>query len=244
MRVCLALLVASLLLPMSAAAADVPSSARSRKAILQTRPAVETALTDKGLRLGSPVFLRILKEEASLEAWVLAPSGRYELFRAYPICTFSGTLGPKRQEGDLQAPEGFYFVPPGRMNPHSSFHLSFDLGYPNRFDRAHGRTGGYLMVHGACASIGCYAMTDPVIEELWVLMEAAFAAGQRFVRAHAFPFAMTAENRAAHEGSSHAAFWDELAPGWDAFERTRVPPSIEVEDGRYVVSERGEEDGR
>ncbi len=223
------------------AVAEVPSTARSRAAVDRARPEVEAALVEQGLRLGAPVFLRILKVERSLEAWVLADSGRYELFRAWPVCTFSGSLGPKTKEGDLQAPEGFYFVPPGRMNPASSFHLSFDLGYPNAFDRAHGRTGKYLMVHGACVSIGCYAMTDPVIEQLWVLMDAAFRQGQAFVRAHVFPFAMTEENLAAHADTAHADFWAQLAVGWAAFEKTGVPPNVEVAGGRYVIEERTRE---
>ncbi|MCO4773609.1 MAG: murein L,D-transpeptidase [Deltaproteobacteria bacterium] len=222
----------------SRAAAEVPSSARSRTAVTRATPAVEEALQEQGLALGSPVFLRILKEEETLEVWVQKDGGGYELFRSYPICTFSGTLGPKTKQGDLQAPEGFYFVTPGRLNPASSFHLSFNLGYPNAFDRAHARTGDYLMVHGACASIGCYAMTDPVIEDLWVLMDAAYRQGQPFVRVHAFPFAMTEENLASHAASEHAAFWEQLAVGWQAFERTKVPPNVEVRNKRYVVEER------
>jgi len=194
-----------------------------------------------GLTLGSSVFLRILKQEKQIEAWVLGDDGRYVLFRTYAICTHSGSLGPKTREGDQQAPEGFYFVPPSRMNPASSFHLSFDLGYPNVFDRSHGRTGDYLMVHGACVSIGCYAMTDAVIEELWVLMDAAFRAGQPFVRAHAFPFAMTEANLAKEANSPHSEFWGQLAEGWRAFERTGVPPNVVVRGGRYIIEERTRE---
>lgn len=216
----------------------MPSTRRSRDAVTRTGPAVKEALSSVGLTLGSPVFLRIFKEEKQLEAWVLGDGGRYVLFRSYAICTYSGSLGPKTRQGDQQAPEGFYFVPPSRMNPASSFHLSFDLGYPNAFDRSHGRSGDYLMVHGDCVSIGCYAMTDLVIEELWVLMDAAFREGQPFVRAHAFPFAMTTENLAAQASSPHAAFWEQLAEGWRAFESTGVPPNVKVRDGRYVVEER------
>ena len=122
--------------------------------MVRAGPQVAQDLSSMGLTLGSAVFLRILKQERQIEAWVLGDDGRYVLFRTYAICTYSGSLGPKTREGDQQAPEGFYFVPPSRMNPASSFHLSFDLGYPNAFDRFHGRTGDYLMVHGACVSIG------------------------------------------------------------------------------------------
>jgi len=222
------------------ALAEVPSSARSRAALERATPTVTEALAAKDLTLGARVFLRILKAESQLEAWLL-DGDRYVLFETWPICSFSGDLGPKTKQGDLQAPEGFYFVPPSRMNPASSFHLSFNLGYPNAFDRAHGRTGNYLMVHGACASIGCYAMTDPVIEQLWVLMDAAFDAGQPYVRVHAFPFAMTEENLAAHADSPHADFWAQLAEGWRAFEETGVPPNVEVADGRYVIERRTRE---
>jgi murein L,D-transpeptidase YafK len=141
-----------------AAAADVPSSARSRAAVQKTAPTLSRDLAAAGLTLGSPVFLRIIKDEAVLEAWVERKGRRFALFRTYPICAFSGDLGPKEKTGDLQAPEGAYFVPPEHMNPWSTFHLSFDLGYPNALDRSLGRTGKYLMVHGDCVSIGCYAM--------------------------------------------------------------------------------------
>lgn len=221
-----------------AAADDVPSSACSRAAVDRVRAGLTSDLEQAGLHLGAPVFLRILKTEAELEAWVRGDDGRYVLFRTWPICTFSGDLGPKQAQGDRQAPEGFYFVPPGRMNPLSSFHLSFDLGYPNAFDRSHGRTGAWLMVHGSCVSIGCYAMTDPVIEQVWTLMQSALAAGQPFVRVHAFPFRMTEENLAVHADSEWAAFWSDLAVGWRAFEDTMVPPNVRVAGGRYVFDRR------
>ena len=221
-----------------AIASDVPSTARSRAAVDRVQASLSSDLEAAGLRLGSPVFVRILKEEAELEAWVRGDDGRFALFRTWPICTFSGALGPKQAEGDMQAPEGFYFVTPGRMNPASTFHLSFDLGYPNAFDRSHGRTGGFLMVHGSCVSIGCYAMTDPVIEQLWTLMRAAYLRGQPFVRVHVFPFAMTAEALERHSASEWSSFWLNLAEGWAAFDETRVPPNVRVAQKRYVVEPR------
>lgn len=231
--------IAVLLSPVAlASAADVPSTARSRAAVDRVQASLSADLADAGLRLGAPVFLRILKHEGELEAWVQGDDGRFVRFRTWPICTFSGQLGPKTAQGDLQAPEGFYFVPPGRMNPASSFHLSFDLGYPNRFDRSHERTGSWLMVHGSCASIGCYAMTDPVIEQIWTLMQKAFEGGQPFVRVHAFPFRMTEENLAAHAEDPWAPFWANLAEGWALFEETRVPPNVRVVDKRYVFDRR------
>lgn len=213
-----------------------PESARSRRAVLANTDAVKTALEEKGLALGSPAFIRIFKREAELELFVQGGDGRFVLFRSYPVCAFSGDLGPKRRMGDGQAPEGFYFVPPAAMNPASRFHLSFNLGYPNAFDRSHGRTGSALMVHGNCVSIGCYAMTDPVIEEIWTVMDAAFRAGQPYVRVHAFPFRLTQEALAAAAGSPHHAFWSNLKEGSDWFERNARPPDAGVRAGRYVFA--------
>ena len=126
------------------------------------------------------------------------------------------------------------------MNPNSRFHLSFNLGFPNAFDRAHGRTGSYLMVHGGRVSIGCYAMTDPGIEEIYTLVEAALAKGQASVPVHCFPFRMTEKRLAqAHQRKSEKtwlAFWKQLAAADQAFSKDKRPPTIRVEGQRYQVS--------
>jgi murein L,D-transpeptidase YafK len=191
------------------------------------------------------VFLRVFKHERVLEAWMeQAPGGAFVLFRTWEVCALSGGLGPKTAEGDRQAPEGFYFVPPDRMNPHSRFHLSFNLGYPNAYERARGWTGSALMVHGDCASIGCYAMgkrflpigadrNDP-INQIWTLMAAAFDHGQPFVRVHAFPFRMTSDALAARADHPWALFWENLAVGYRWFEDTGRPPDVTVRGGRYA----------
>ena len=189
------------LLGLTGAAEPPPENSRSRAAIDRVRPALVAALEADGLSLGAPIFLRIFKQENELEVW-LENGSSFELFRTYPICKYSGSLGPKLQQGDWQAPEGFYFVRPRQMNPSSRFHLSFNLGYPNAYDRAHGRTGDFLMVHGRCVSVGCYAMTDPVIDEIWTLADAAFRGGQPFFRVHIFPFRMTPENMAGEHGAA------------------------------------------
>lgn len=199
--------------------------------------ALAPALAEAGAPLGQPVFLRITKEPAVLELWMEGADGRYVAVRKYPVCAASGVLGPKRREGDMQAPEGVYRVRPGQMNPASAFHLSFDLGYPNAFDRAHGRTGRYLMVHGGCASIGCYAMTDPAIEEIWTAMTAAFRAGQTSIPVHVFPFPLSPGALAKNGDHLDAAFWADLAPIWQAFETKRRPPEVEVRERRYVLAE-------
>lgn len=216
-------------------AASVPSSARSRAVTASVGPRLSRELQAKGLRLGSPVFMRVFKEEEELEVLVWK-SGRFHLFRTYPIAAFSGTLGPKLKEGDYQAPEGFYYVPPKRMNPYSSYHLAFNLGYPNAYDRAHRRTGSALMVHGSDVSIGCYAMTDPGIEEIYTLADAALRGGQRYFRVHCFPFRMTDANMRRHQGSVWIDFWRNLQEGYAFFERTGVAPNVEVRNKRYVFN--------
>jgi murein L,D-transpeptidase YafK len=217
----------------AAFAAAPPETGRSRAAEARVAPRLGQEMAAAGLKLGATVFLRITKTPAMLELWVeRTPGGAFSRFRSYPICTFSGGLGPKKRVGDGQAPEGFYAVAPGRMNPASSYHLSFDLGYPNAFDRSLGRTGSLLMVHGNCVSIGCYAMGDPAIEEIWTAMAAAMRAGQPFVRVHAFPFPM--DQIAAHRDAANDAFWANLKQGWDAFEQTKRPPDVSVSGGRYV----------
>lgn len=226
-------------------AADVPTSARARDAMTRVTPGLRADVEAAGLRWGAPVFLRIFKRERTLEAWLeQSPGGPFTLFRTWDICAMSGDLGPKTAEGDRQAPEGFYFVPPGQMNPHSRFHLSFNLGYPNAYEQARGWTGSALMVHGDCVSVGCYAMArrflpigadrnDP-INEIWTLMAAAFGHGQPFVRVHAFPFHMTPDALAAHADHPWADFWAGLAQGYRWFKDTGRPPDVTVRSGRYV----------
>jgi murein L,D-transpeptidase YafK len=215
---------------------EVPSSERSREAVERTSRTLAPLLSRQGFRLGAPVFLRIFKEEKILEVWLRAGNGKFELFKSYPICYFSGNPGPKLKVGDRQSPEGFYTVAPSALNPHSQFHLSFNLGYPNAFDRAHGRTGSALMVHGSCVSIGCYAMTDPGIEEIYTLVEAALRNGQDSFQVHSFPFRMTPENFVRHRDSEWWDFWSNLKEGGDLFERDRVPPVVTVRDRRYVFA--------
>jgi murein L,D-transpeptidase YafK len=189
-----------------------------------------------GLEAGKPIFIRIFKTESILEIW-MEKEDRYVHLKDYEICAWSGRLGPKLKEGDRQSPEGFYRVYRSSLNPHSRFHLSFNLGYPNAYDRAHGRTGSYLMVHGDCRSIGCYAMTDRNIDEIYMLVNEALRHGQAFVPVHIFPFRLDDETITAHEGHRWFDFWMNLKEGYDYFETERRPPRIEVEHGRYIVTE-------
>ena len=215
--------------------AQIPTSKRSLDAIARVTPRLQRALVDSGTRPGSPIYIRIFKMERELELWV-DNGDRYLLFRKYPICTFSGELGPKLREGDQQSPEGFYTVGPAQLNPASRFHLSFNLGYPNQYDRALGRTGSALMVHGNCASIGCYAMTDGYIEEIYAMADAALRNGQRQFQVHIFPFRMSPERMSSYRSFRWYSFWLELKAGYDLFEEHRRRPKVSVREGQYLVA--------
>ena len=190
----------------------------------------------KGMDPGSPIFIRVFKEESELEVWKARDDGRFYHFKTYPICNWSGELGPKLRQGDKQAPEGFYTVARHQLNPNSQFHVSFNLGYPNAYDKAHGRTGEFLMIHGKCKSAGCYAMTDALIEEIYGLVREAMNSGQTSFEVHAFPFRMTDENMALHRKSRWYPFWSTLKIGYDHFETHRIPPQVAVCERRYVVN--------
>lgn len=220
----------STLLARTGLAASRPQAAAER-----VRPGLTQALTPLGLKIGDALFVRIYKTEARLQVW-MKHDDRYVLFKTYPICTFSGTLGPKVRQGDGQAPEGFYSVSLGQLNPASSYHLSFNLGYPNAYDRAWARTGSALMVHGSCVSIGCYAMGDAQIEEIYTLMEAALRNGQRAVPVHIFPFAMTRADDPRLNDATWGPFWRNLREGHDWFERNGTPPRVGVKDRAYTFA--------
>ena len=191
----------------------------------------------KGMELRSPILVRIFKEEAELEVWKQQKAtGRYALLKDYEICAWSGVLGPKKKEGDRQAPEGFYTIRPAQMNPDSNYYLAFNMGYPNDYDRAHGRTGAELMVHGACSSRGCYSMTDENIQEIYTLGRLAFQGGQRDFQVQAFPFRMTPENMARHRKDPNMPFWRMLKEGYDHFEVVGQPPKVDVCGQRYVFN--------
>ncbi|MEP3431372.1 MAG: murein L,D-transpeptidase family protein [Roseibium sp.] len=195
---------------------------------------VKRKMTDLNMSSTSPIMIRIFKEESELEVWKKTRSGKFKILEEFEICKWSGGLGPKFKEGDRQAPEGFYEITPALMNPNSSYHLAFNLGYPNKYDRSHGRTGSHLMVHGACSSRGCYAMTDEQVQDIYALARDSFKGGQRSFQVQAYPFRMTAENMARHRNSEHIEFWNMLKNGYDHFEVTKAPPKIDVCEQKYV----------
>ena len=211
----------------------VSSNARAYSPIPQ---ATLESMSAKGTTKNAPVLIRAFKKEAELEVWKQGADGRYVFLKSFPMCRWSGQLGPKVREGDRQVPEGFYTVTPGSMNPNSAYYLSFNVGYPNAYDRAWGRTGGSIMVHGICSSAGCFSMTDGQIEEIYAIMREAFAGGQHAVQMQSFPFRMTAENMAKARLDPNIAFWRELKKGADEFEVTRMQTPVGVCNKHYVFA--------
>lgn len=197
---------------------------------------LDERLAAKGLAKGDPIFIRIFKASSELELWMRQGS-RYVLLDTYPICHWTGTLGPKLREGDKQSPEGFYSVANPQMRLTGRWRRAFDLGFPNAHDSAHKRTGSHILVHGGCSSTGCFAMTDPVQNEIYALADAAIKTGQARFQVHVFPFRLTMENLTAHQGNPWGSFWAELKVGYDAFERTLVPPNVALCGQRYQVGD-------
>ena len=189
-------------------------------------------LAAQGLKEGAPVLVRIFKREFELELW-MHRDGAFQRFVTYPICRWSGWLGPKLVEGDRQAPEGFYTVDAAALNPNSRWFRSFNLGYPNAFDRSQGRTGSMIMVHGGCGSIGCFAMTNGQMSEIWQLVTAALGGGQKRFQVQVYPFRMSDAELDAHARDPDIAFWRDLKAGHDLFEANAVPPKVSVCNGRY-----------
>lgn len=223
---------ASLVLALAACQDDGFSRSSTRH--LSPIPATTMSLmATKGMSKSDPIVIRSYKKESEMEVWKRGSDGRYALLKSFPICRWSGQLGPKRKEGDRQAPEGFYAITPAQMNPNSAYYLSFDTGYPNAVDRANGGSGSALMVHGSCSSRGCFAMTDESIAEIYAIAREALAGGQRSFQFQSYPFRMTAKNLAQHRYDPNIAFWKNLKEGSDVFEVTREEPRVAVADRRY-----------
>jgi murein L,D-transpeptidase YafK len=182
----------------------------------------------------SPTVIRTYKKEAELEIWKMKSNGEYALLKTYPMCRWSGQLGPKKREGDMQVPEGFYSIAPGQMNPNSHYYLAFNVGYPNAYDRAYGRSGGNVMVHGVCSSAGCFSMTDEQVADIYAIARDSFAGGQREIQLQSYPFHMTAENMAKFRLDPNIDFWKNLKDGSDHFEVTKNEPSVLVCGKHYV----------
>jgi murein L,D-transpeptidase YafK len=213
---------------------DIPTNGRAMAPLSEQTVKL---IADKNMDKESPILVRVFKDEAELEVWKQTRDGQYALLKTYPICKWSGDLGPKKKEGDRQAPEGFYTITPGQMNPNSNYYLAFNTGFPNAYDRSHGYTGSELMVHGDCSSRGCYAMTDEQIQEIYALARDSFFGGQKSFQFEAFPFRMTALNMAKHRNNPNFAFWKMLKEGYDNFEATRQAPQVAVCEQRYLFDQ-------
>jgi murein L,D-transpeptidase YafK len=210
---------------------DIPTSGRAQAPLSDKMIADISA---KNMDKDSAILVRLFKEESELEVWKKNKDGEFALLKTYPICRWSGDLGPKKKEGDRQAPEGFYMITPAHMNPNSSYYLAFNTGFPNAYDKSWGYTGSELMVHGDCSSRGCYAMTDEQIQEIYALGRESFFGGQRAFQLQAFPFRMTALNMAKHRNNPNFAFWKMIKEGYDNFEASRQEPKVAVCEKRYV----------
>jgi len=204
------------------------------KAMKELSPQMLALLDTKQMPKDSPILVRIFKEESELEVWKQDTTGHFQILKVYPICRWSGDLGPKVHEGDRQAPEGFYTITPELMNPNSNYYLAINTGFPNAFDKANDRHGAFLMIHGDCSSRGCYAMTDEQIGEIYSLARESFLGGQQSFQIQAYPFRMTPLNMARHRTNPNMAFWKMIKQGNDHFEATRLEPKVEVCERRYV----------
>jgi murein L,D-transpeptidase YafK len=210
---------------------SLASNAKANKPIPEKLIA---AMQEKDMDPQSPILIRLFKTEAELEVWKQNRSGQFALLQTYPICRWSGDLGPKVREGDRQAPEGFYDITRAQMNPQSAYYLSFNTGFPNAFDKSLGRTGSELMVHGDCSSRGCYAMTDEQISDIYTLGRESFFGGQRAFQFQAYPFRMTPVNMAKHRDNPNMPFWKMIKEGYDHFEVTKQQPHVEFCENKYV----------
>ncbi len=204
------------------------------RAMKELSPEMLALLQQKNMPKDSPILVRVFKEESELEVWKEDTTGLYQLLKVYPICRWSGELGPKKVEGDRQAPEGFYSITPGLMNPNSNYYLAINMGFPNAYDKANGYSGGFLMIHGDCSSRGCYAMTDEQIGEIYSLAREAFLGGQKEFQIQAYPFRMTPANLARHRTNPNMPFWTMLKEGNDHFEVTHMEPKVDVCERHYV----------
>jgi len=189
-----------------------------------------------GASVNAPVLIRIFKETKELELWKQNKDTSWSQIKTYEICAVSGTLGPKVKQGDYQAPEGFYSITRSQLNPNSSEHLSVNTGYPNARDIADRHTGSALMIHGGCSSAGCYAITDPSMEELYAAIRDALYGGQAAVQIQIYPFRMNSWSMFFVRDNPNYKFWQELKEGWDWFEKYHMPIPIKVKNRKYQIN--------
>jgi murein L,D-transpeptidase YafK len=212
---------------------ELPDSKRAGDVRTKVWPALQKELKDKGFNDGSPIYIRIFKDQDALEVWK-KNGNKYKLFKTYQICYYSGNLGTKTKFGDNKSPEGFYSIEPKQLNPVSNYYLAINVGYPNRVEQLKGYTGDAIMIHGHCASIGCYAMTDARIEEIYTLVYKAFEAGQQKINLDIFPFRMDKAHMDFYSRQPYMAFWKTLKPGYEKFEKTHLPVIYHIKGKDYA----------
>ncbi len=215
---------------------DLGGMAGSVRASHPLSARMSALMQEKGVAQNSAVLIRTYKKEAEFEIWKMKPDGRYTHLKTFPMCRWSGQLGPKMAEGDRQVPEGFYKITPGQMNPRSEYYLSFNVGYPNAYDRAHGASGGSIFVHGACSSAGCFSMTDEQIDQIYAVAREAFNGGQQAIQMQSYPFKMNAENLAKYRNDPNIGFWSQLKEGADNFEVSKQDVNVGVCGRHYVFN--------
>jgi murein L,D-transpeptidase YafK len=211
----------------------LPDSKRAGDVRATVWPRLQRELNDKGFKGEAPIYIRIFKDQDALEVWKKA-GNKYKLFKTYEICYYSGNLGTKTKKGDNKSPEGFYTIQPKQLNPVSNYYLAINVGYPNKVEQLKGYTGDAIMVHGHCASIGCYAMTDARIEEIYTLVYKAFEAGQQKINLDIFPFRMDKAHMNFYSHQPYLAFWKTLKPGYEKFEKTRLPVTYFIKGKNYA----------
>ena len=232
---------------------DQKKYSRVRTAYHEKESQIKKLFAEKNLPYPpKKIFIRIFKKENLLELWAFSgQDSRFHLVKKYKVCSYSGkenpasgTLGPKRQEGDGQIPEGFYHV--DRFNPVSSFYLSLGLNYPNRSDEILGKKGNPgcdIFIHGSCVTIGCIPITDDKIKELYPVAVEARNGGQKKIPVHIFPTRLNDEGMATlrekfSDNATLISFWENLKPGFDYFERNRRLPRVRVaSNGKYLFPE-------
>jgi murein L,D-transpeptidase YafK len=210
---------------------------RVKNAYAEKEVILKSALTEKGFSGYFSMYIRVFKAEKTMEIWGFKDTA-YQLFKTYPICNMSGTLGRKYKQGDKQVPEGFYHIE--RFNPKSNFHLSLGINYPNQADMFFAEKdnmGGDIFIHGDCVSIGCMAMTDDVIKEIYILATEAKKLGQHNIPVHIFPFRMDEQNMTKYnaEFPQWLTFWQTLKGQYDYFEKEKRLFSVNISPiGEYI----------
>jgi murein L,D-transpeptidase YafK len=216
---------------------------RVRTAFVDKEKFISENLQQHGLTSDSVhILIMAFKSEKKLEIHAKQKTAAtYKKIAEYNICSSSGNLGPKRQEGDGQVPEGFYHI--NRFNPVSNFYLSLGINYPNQSDRKKSQAkslGGDIFIHGSCVTIGCLPMTDTLIKEIYLYAVLARNNGQTNIPVYIFPFRMTEANFNTYkqkykDNQDLIAFWGNLKVGFDKFEKGKKALNVSVDvNGNYV----------